>query len=172
MKMNERALALISYGLYVVSTKVGDKLNGQIADAVCQVASEPKLLAVSSNKKNLTHNMIKESKLFAVAILEKDTPLTYIGRFGFRSGRDVEKFEGINYYLYGSAGLPIPTDYALAFIECEVVQEIDVGSHTLFIGRILNADILKEGEPLTYAYYQQVKKWKVPETAPTYHKIP
>jgi len=169
--LNERALSLISYGLYVVSTIVGDKRNGQIADAVCQVASEPKLLAVSSNKKNLTHDMIKESGLLAVAILERDTPLTYIGRFGFRSGRDFEKFEGIN-FISGSTGLPIPTDYILAFIECEVVNTVDVGSHMLFIGKILNADVLKEGEPLTYAYYQEVRKWKVPETAPTYHKIP
>jgi len=168
-EMNEKALTLISYGLYVIGAKLGEKLNGQIADAVCQVASEPQLLALSSNKKNLTHDMIKESGKFSVVILEKETPLTYIGRFGFRSGREVEKFEGINYFLT-ERELPIPTDYALAYIECEVVQVVDVGSHTLFIGKIVNADILKEGEPLTYAYYQQVKKWKVSEASPTYHK--
>lgn len=167
--MNEKALTLISYGLYVISAKVGEKLNGQIADALCQVASEPQLLALSSNKKNLTHDMIKESKKFSVAILEKDTPLTYIGRFGFRSGRETEKFEGIN-YIFGENGLPIPTDYALAYIECEVTKEVDVGSHTLFIAKILSAEVLKEGEPMTYAYYREVKNWKVPETAPTYHK--
>jgi len=167
--MNEQALSLITYGLYVVSTALGEKRNGQIADAVCQVASEPKLLSLSSSKKNLTHDMIRESKLFSVAILERDTPLNYIGRFGFRSGRDFDKFEGIN-YLSGTTGLAIPTDHTLAFIECKVVQEVDVGSHTLFIGEIVYADVLKEGEPLTYAYYQQVKKWKVPETAPTFHK--
>lgn len=169
--MNERALSLISYGLYVISTAVGEKKNGQIADALCQIASEPKLLILSSNKKNLTHDMIKKSRLFSVAILERDTPLTYIGRFGFRSGRDFEKFQGIN-YITGKLGLPIPTDYVLGFIECKVLKAINAGSHTLFIGEILYADVLKEGEPLTYAYYQQVKKWKVPETAPTYHKIP
>jgi ferric-chelate reductase [NAD(P)H] len=90
-----------------------------------------------------------------------------IGRFGFRSGRDIDKFESIRYRT-GTTGAPVVLDYAIAYIEVAVTQEVDAGTHILFIGEVVDADILGEGEPMTYAYYHQVKGGKTPDKATVY----
>ena len=165
--MNTKALYKLGYGLYVVSSVKGNKINGQIANTVFQIASEPPTIAVSINKSNLTHDFIRESKVLAVSVLSQDTPLSFIGRFGFKSGRDIDKFEGIN-YRKGETQAPVLTDNTLAYLEARVTQEVDVGSHTIFIGKLVGADVLREGEPMTYAYYHQVKRGSTPKTAPSY----
>ncbi len=165
--MNFKALHKLGYGLYVVSSRKSDRLNGQIANTVFQVTSEPPTIAVSINKNNLTHEFIKESKALAVSILSQGTPLSFIGRFGFKSGRDIDKFEGINYKI-GETQAPVVIDNALAYLEARIAQEVDVGTHTIFIGELIGADVMKEGEPMTYAYYHQVKRGTTPKTAPSY----
>jgi rubredoxin/flavin reductase (DIM6/NTAB) family NADH-FMN oxidoreductase RutF len=165
--MNTKALYTISYGLYIVSSRKGEKLNGQIANTVIQVCSEPVKVSVTLNKGNLTHDYIREIKMFTVSVLAKETPLSFIGTFGFKSGRDIDKFNGVNYRL-SSSKLPIVMDNALAYIEVKVLYEADLGTHTMFIGEVTDADIIKEGEPLTYAYYQQVKRGTTPKSAPSY----
>ncbi len=165
--MNVKALYKLGYGLYVVSSKKGDRLNGQIANTVFQITSEPPTIAVSINKNNLTHEFIKESKVLAVSVLSQDAPLSFIGHFGFKSGRDIDKLEGINYKT-GETQAPVVTDNTLAYLEVRVTQEVDVGTHTIFIGELVGADVLREGEPMTYAYYHQVKRGTTPKTAPSY----
>ena len=165
--MNLKALYKLGYGLYVVSSRKGDRLNGQITNTVFQITSEPPTIAVSINKNNLTHQFIKESKVLAVSVLSQDTPLSFIGHFGFKSGRDIDKFEGINYKT-GETQAPVVTDNTLAYLEARVIREVDVGSHTIFVGEIVGADVIKEGEPMTYAYYHQVKRGTTPKTAPSY----
>ena len=93
--MNPKALHAISYGLYVVAAHKGDKINGQIANTVFQITSKPPTLGVSINKENYTHEFIKESRSFTVNVLDKETGMVFIGRFGFKCGRDIEKFDGI-----------------------------------------------------------------------------
>ena len=165
--MNLKALYNLGYGLYVVCSRKGDKFNGQIANTVIQVTSEPPAVAVCINKTNLTHEFIEESRVFTASVLSQDTPLSFIGNFGFKSGRDTDKLEGIN-YITGETQAPIVTDNSLAYLEVRVTQEVDVGTHTIFIGELVGADILKEGEPMTYAYYHQVKRGTTPRTAPSY----
>ena len=165
--MNLKALYNLGYGLYVVCSRKGDKFNGQIANTVIQVTSEPPAVAVCINKTNLTHEFIEESRVFTASILSQDTPLSFIGNFGFKSGRDTDKLEGIN-YITGETQAPIVTDNSLAYLEVRVTQEVDVGTHTIFIGELVGADVLKEGEPMTYAYYHQVKRGTTPRTAPSY----
>jgi flavin reductase (DIM6/NTAB) family NADH-FMN oxidoreductase RutF/rubredoxin len=166
--VNPKALHKISYGLYVVTSKRGDKTNGQIANTVMQTTSEPPMIAVCLNKQNLTHEFVKESGVVAVSVLSQDTPMQYIGRFGFKSGRDIDKFEGVN-YRSGATGAPIVLDYAVAFLEAEIKGSLSAGTHTLFVGEVVEAEILDDNaEPMTYAYYHQVKRGKSPKTAPTY----
>ena len=165
--MNVKALYKLGYGLYVVSSRKGDRLNGQIANTVFQITSEPPIIAVSINKNNLTHEFIKESKVLTASILSQDTPLSFIGHFGFKSGREIDKFDGINYKI-GETRAPVVTDNTLAYLEAKVTQELDVGTHTIFIGKLVGADVIKEGEPMTYAYYHQVKRGTTPKTAPSY----
>jgi flavin reductase (DIM6/NTAB) family NADH-FMN oxidoreductase RutF/rubredoxin len=165
--MNPKALYGCSYGLYVIGSRKGDRTNGQIANTVFQITSQPPTIAVSINKQNLTHEFITESKVFTASILSRDTPLSFIGHFGFKSGRDVDKLKDINYRL-GETNAPIVLDHTIAYLEARVISQLDVGTHTIFIGELVGADILKEGEPMTYAYYQQVKKGTTPKTAPSY----
>jgi len=166
-EMNLKALYKLGYGLYVVSSIKGKRLNGQIANTVFQITSEPPTIAVSINKNNLTHEFIKESKVLAVSVLSQDTPLSFIGHFGFKSGRDIDKLSGINYKI-GETGAPVVTDNTLAYLEARVDKEVDVGTHTIFIGKLVGAEVIKEGEPMTYAYYHQVKRGTTPKTAPSY----
>lgn len=165
--MNLEALHKLGYGMYVIGSHKGDKLNGQIANTVFQITSEPPTVAVSINKSNLTHEYIKASKVFAAAVLCQATPLPYIGSFGFRSGRDVDKLKGVNYRI-GQTGSPIFLDHATAYLEAEVIQDVDVGTHTIFIGRIVAAEVLTEDPCMTYEYYHQVKRGTTPKTAPSY----
>ncbi len=165
--MNLKALYLISYGLYVIGSRKGDRLNGQTANTVIQVSSQPPTISVCINKENLTHEFIRDSGVFTVSVLSQDTPLSLIGRFGFKSGRDIDKFDGVNYRV-GETQSPIVLDHTLAYMEAKVTQEIDAGTHTIFIGKLVGADVMKEGEPMTYAYYHQVKRGTTPKTAPSY----
>lgn len=165
--MNTKALQQISYGLYIIGSRKGDRINGQIANTVIQTSSEPPTISVCINKGNLTHEFIKDSRVFTVSIISKDAPLSLIGQFGFKSGRDINKFEGVNYKT-GETKAPIVLDHTLAYLEVRVTKELDVETHTDFVGELVGAEILKEGEPMTYAYYHQVKRGTTPKTAPSY----
>ena len=157
----------LSYGLYIVTSKDGDRLNGQIVNTVIQVTSEPPRVAVIINKKNLTHEFITKSRIFAVSVLEEATPLTFIGPFGFRSGRDIDKFSKIP-FKEGVTGCPLVTDHTLSVVEAKVFDQIDLGTHTIFVGDVVNSEVIKDGRPLTYQYYHENLKGKSPPNAPTY----
>ena len=165
--MNTKALFKLSYGLYLVTSRKGERLNGQIANTVFQVTSEPPTLAVSINKKNLTWEYIKDSGVFAVSVLCQETPLSFIGQFGFKSGRDIDKFEGIHHRI-GKTKAPIVIDNATAVFEAKVIKELDVGTHTIFVGEIVDAEVLNEKTCMTYDYYHVVKRGTTPKTAPSY----
>jgi len=167
--MNPQALFKVSYGVYIVSSSLHGKLNGQIANTVFQTASEPQIITICINKQNLTHEYIKESGKFSVSILAKETPMKFIGKFGFKSGRDIDKFSDTQYKL-GSTGSPIVLENAVGYLEAEVVSSADSVTHTLFIGKIIEAEITSDAEPMTYAYYHQVKQGLSPKSAPTYIK--
>jgi flavin reductase (DIM6/NTAB) family NADH-FMN oxidoreductase RutF len=145
----------------------GEKKNGQIANALLQVTAEPSTIAVSINKQNLTHEYIEKSNVFTVSILSKDTPMPFIGTFGFKSGRTIDKFQNIKYKL-GTTKAPIIIDHTLGYLEAQVINKIDVGTHTIFIGKVQNAELLHDIPVMTYEYYHEVKGGISPKTAPTY----
>ena len=165
--MDLKALHQITYGLYVITSAKGGKFSGQIANTVLQVTSEPPTIAVCINKQNLTHEFIHDSHVFVASILSQETPLSFIGAFGFKSGRDVDKFAQVNYRL-SETGAPILLDHALAYLGAKVINEVDVGTHTIFIGELVEAEQVKQGQPMTYAYYHEVKRGTTPKTAPVY----
>jgi ferric-chelate reductase [NAD(P)H] len=167
--MNAKTFQKISYGLYVVASRKGTSLNGQIANTVFQIASDPPIFAVSINKKNLTHEYIQSSQVFSVSIISTETPLEFIGRFGFRTGREINKFENLN-YRFGLTSAPIVLENSIGYVECKVEKEIDVITHTLFLGNVIDAEIIGEGEPMTYDYYHRIKGGKTGERSPTYIK--
>jgi len=163
-----QALFAISYGLYVLTSRNKDgKLNGQITNAVFQVTDEPPRLAVSINRKELTHEYICDSGVFALNVLDTTAPLPFIGLFGFKTGREADKLAEVNYQL-GSTGCPLVTDHTYAYIEAKVCDRVEVETHTVFIAEVVSARIDRVGEPMTYDYYQNNLKGKTPETAPTH----
>jgi len=157
----------LSYGLYIVASMDEGRLNGQVVNTVIQVTSEPPRVAVIINKKNLTHEFILNSKVFSASVLEESTPMIFLGPFGFRSGRDVDKLSKVD-FKEGITGCPLISEHALSVLEAEVIDQIDLGTHTVFIGNVVSSEILKKGSPLTYQYYHQVLKGKSPPNAPTY----
>ena len=166
--INFEALFKISYGLYIVSS--GDKKsgNGFISNTVFQVTAEPVKFAACCSKKNYTTEFISKSGAFAVSVLHKDTSPETFGRFGYKSGKDIDKLEGMK-VIYGETGVPIILNECIAYIECRVVQTVDVGTHLIFIGELVQSEITDDSkEPITYQYYRKVKKGVAPKNAPTY----
>ncbi len=167
--MNKKALWKISYGLYIVSSKKDSKVNGQIANTVFQLTAEPPTIAVCINKQNLTHDYIQESRVFAVSILSIQATMKFIGLFGFKCGRDIEKFQDVEYKI-GKTGAPIVLDNTIGYLECEVTGSMDASTHTLFAGKLVDAEIINDKNPMTYEYYHKVLRGKAPKTATTYIK--
>ena len=161
--MNKNVLRKLSYGVYVVSTKNGDKPTGCIANSAMQVTHDT--IAVSINHDNFTNQCIKNTKKFGISILSVDVNDMVIPVFGFQSGRDVNKFE--NFETEEVYGLKVLKDSA-GYIVCDVINQMETETHTIFLGKIADGDILKDEIPMTYAYYHQVKKGTSPKAAPTF----
>jgi flavin reductase (DIM6/NTAB) family NADH-FMN oxidoreductase RutF/rubredoxin len=166
--LNIEALYRISYGLYIVCSGDKNRGNGFISNTVFQVTSEPASFAACCNKNNFTADFIQKYGAFSVSILDKNASPEIIGTLGYKTGKDTDKLKGKN-VKYGDTGVPVVLDESIAFFECKVVQTIDVGTHLLFIGELINAEIIDDTkEPLTYLYYRQVRKGIAPKNAPTY----
>lgn len=170
MTDQKKALWDISYGVYIITSMDGDKKNGQIVTTAFQVTSDPPRVAVCISKETLTHEYISNSKKMGICVLEQETPMTFIGTWGFKSGRDIDKFMNTNYKIGKATGVPLVLDHVLSVMELNIQSQQDVGTHTLFIGELVSSEVIKEGTKLTYEYYQKEKKGKSPKTAPTYHK--
>jgi len=168
-ELDFRVFRDLSYGLYIVTSKDGEKINGQIVNTVTPVTSDPPRVAVIINKKNLTHEFIIRSKVFAAMVLDENVSMGFLGPFGFRSGRDVDKFEKASFKI-GNTGSPIVTEKTLSMIEAEVIDKIDLGTHTIFVGDVVNSEVLNHGTPLTYKYYHENLKGKTPPNAPSFNK--
>jgi len=157
----------LSYGLYIVTSKDGEKINGQLVNTVIQVTSDPPRVAVIINKKNLTHEFIVKSRVFAAMVIDEAVTMTFLGLFGFRSGRDVNKFEKA-VFKRGITGCPLVTESTLSAIEAKVINDIDLGTHTIFIADVVNSEVLGTGTPLTYKFYHENLKGKTPPNAPSF----
>jgi flavin reductase (DIM6/NTAB) family NADH-FMN oxidoreductase RutF/rubredoxin len=166
--MNFETFFNVTYGLYIVSSRDSERLNAHISNTVFQVTATPPQIAICSNKDNLTTDFIIKSKVFSVSIIQQDVDLIFIGKFGFKSGKTVNKFENTNYKT-GISGAPIVLDNSIGYIDCKVNNLLDVGSHFMIIGDVVDADIIQAGiPPLTYDYYRNVIKGVSPKNAPTY----
>ena len=166
--MNIEAFFKITYGLYIVCSKDGNNYNGHISNTVFQVTADPPKFVVASHKNNMTTSYIEKSGLFSVSVLQQEVDLDFLGPWGFKSGKNVDKFKGTNFKL-GRTGVPVVLEKTVAYLECEVVDKIDTGTHILFIGLVVDAEILgQQAKPLTYNYYREVVKGLSPENSPTY----
>lgn len=165
--MKYKAFHKLSYGLYVIATELNGGKYGYIGNTAFQVTSEPSKIAISSHKENFTTDKILESKIFSISVLKKEVNTSLIGEFGFMSGSDIDKFKNVE-SITSVTGAPIVVDSSVAWFDCKVVNTVDVGSHILIIGEVVNSDVISGEEPLTYDYYREKYKMLAPKNAPTY----
>ena len=163
--INKNAFRNLSYGVYVASTLDGERPTGCVANSAMQITSEPATIAVSINHDNYTNACIEKTGKFAISILTEQSDPGLIGTFGFQSGKDVNKFDGVEAVV--KEGISVVAD-ACSYLVCKVIDKMETATHTVFLGEVIAADVLKEEEPMTYAYYHKVVKGKSPKNAPTY----
>lgn len=121
--MDLKPLEKVQYGVYIITSAYGENMSGQLANAVMQVTAEPVEFAVCISKRNFTYGLIDRSGKFAITALSREAPFEFMGKFGFKSGRDVNKFENVSYSL-SQDGIPLITQYATAVYEFEVINKI------------------------------------------------
>lgn len=159
----------MSYGLFVLGVAAPDgKLTGCTVNTAFQITNTPATLALSVNHQNYTNEIIKATGRVAVSILNQDVDISVIGSFGFRSGRDCDKFAEVPHQVV--SGLPVLTEGSCGYLLCKVVGSMEASTHTVFLVEVEDAVRTGEGKvpPMTYAYYHQVKNGTEPKTAPTY----
>lgn len=161
-KNDMTALFKIGYGLYVITSNDGDRDNGMICNTVSQVANSPDRIAVTINKQNYTHHVVKQTGVMNVNCLSVDAPFSVFENFGFRSGRNVDKFEGEE-VLRSDNNLVFLSKYINAFMSLKVEQYVDLDSHGMFICQVTEARVLSDRDTMTYTYYQNNVKPK-PDT--------
>lgn len=166
--MNIEAFFSLSYGLYIVSAHAKGRKNGYVANTAFQVTATPPQLAISCNKDNFSAGIIQESGFFSLSVLEKNASKEIINLFGYKSGKSEQKFNKIKHFDT-SNGTPVVTEDCVAWFECKVVKTLDVGTHILFVGEVLDGNLMdEEKEPITYAHYRKERHGLSPKNAPTY----
>lgn len=165
--MNTKAFFKLTYGLYLVSSCHDSKQSGCVVNTLSQVTSKPAKLSVTISKDNFTEKVIEKSGCFAATALTQNADMNLIGEFGFKSSETVDKFDKFNTKI-DENGIKYVIDYAAARYSCKVIKSLDLGSHVMFIGEVLDAEVLNEDEVMTYSYYHQVKKGATPKNAPSY----
>lgn len=163
--MNKSAFFNLSYGVYIISTWDDGRPTGCVANSAMQITSEPATIAISINHDNYTNHCIEENGRFAISILTEETDPKIIGTFGYQSGKTVDKFADVDYEVKGM--LPVIKD-SCSYITCEVINKMETESHTVFLGKVVDCDVIGDGKPMTYSYYHNVIKGKSPKNAPTY----
>ena len=167
--MDNKALFNLQYGVFILGTQSNGKINACVTNTCMQVANDPVRIAISVINTNLTCRMIKESGVFTLSVLDKKTNFETIKRFGYQSGKNVDKFEGFTDYSMDQNGCPYLSSQICALFSAKVVAAQDLGTHTLFTAEVTDAKITSREEPITYAYYQGFIKPK--PAAPTSGKI-
>ncbi len=152
--MDKAAMYKLTYGLFVLTAKEGEKDNGCIINTAMQVTTSPNRIIIVVNKQNYTHDMIMRTKTFNVSCLSENASFEVFKHFGFQSGKDVDKMEGKS-YLRAENGIVYVEDMANAYISGKVVSETDLGTHTMFLADVTDAKVLNDAESVSYSYYQK-----------------
>ncbi len=163
--MNTSVLRNLSYGVYVISTLDGTRPTGCTANSLMQITSSPATVALSINHNNYTNECIEKTGKFAVSILSTSSNPQIIGKFGFFSGKDTNKFDDVAYEI--KSEMPIVSD-CCGYLVFKVIDKMETSTHTVFLGEMIDGDVKNEDIPMTYSYYHKVIKGTSPKNAPTY----
>ena len=164
--MNTKIFRNMSYGVYIVGTMDGDRPTGCVANSVMQITSSPATIAASINHDNYTNECIEKAGVFSFSILSEASPAELIGKFGFQSGKEINKFDGVDFELV--SGAPV-LKQTCGYVVCKVVDKMETSTHTVFLGEVIAAEVYDTSVPeMTYSYYHKVVKGKSPKNAQTY----
>ena len=161
--MDNKAMFNLSYGLFILTAKDGEKDNGCIVNTVGQVTSQPNRISLTVNKANYTHDMILKTKEFNVSVLAENSKFETYRHWGFQSGRNTDKLESIS-FKRSANGLVYIADETNAFLSAKVVSTLDLGTHTLFIADVTDGEVLSQVPSATYSFYQNNIKPKPAST--------
>ena len=165
--MDPKAMYKLSYGLFVLTAKEGEKDNGCIINTAIQVASSPNQISICVNKDNYTHDMIMRTDELTVSVISQKANFDLFKHFGFQTGREVNKFADYTACARGENGIYYVTEGTNAYISVKVEKKVDLGSHTMFIGTITDMEVLSEDSSATYEYYLNNIKPKPQEVGKT-----
>lgn len=164
--MNTNIFRSMSYGVYIVSTMDGTRPTGCTANSIMQITSSPATIAISINHDNYTNGCIEKYGKFAFSILAEDSDAGLIGNFGFHSGKDIDKFQSVDYEM--AEDVPVVKN-TCGYVVCKVIDKMETATHTVFLGEVIAGDVYDPAaQAMTYAYYHKVVKGKSPKNAPTY----
>lgn len=152
--MDKKAMYSLTYGLYVITTKSGDKMNGCIINTAMQQTSEPNCISVTLNKTDYTEEMLEKVSTFNISTISEKADFELFKHFGFQSGRDVDKFENYSDYKLAENGIPYITKGTSAYLSGEIIARHDLGTHVLFLANVTDGEVLSSDAAATYAYYQ------------------
>ena len=168
--MEKEAFFDMSYGLYIITSKFKDEFAGCIVNTVVQATSEDKpKLVVIVNKENTTNEVMKKSKKVNISTLSNKADMLLIGKFGFRNSKEFDKLKDTEYIL-GTNNIPIVTEKVVSYVEANIIEEMDTGTHTVFFLEAINSKKISCEEPLTYKYYHEVIKGKTPPKASSFSR--
>ena len=164
--MNPKALYNLTYGVYVLSARDGEKDNACIINTAVQVANNPTRISIAAIKDNLTHDMIANTGKFNLCPITTEAEFSLFQHFGMQSGRTVDKFADFSHVTRSTNGIYYLTKWVNAFLSLEVVESHDLGSHTLFIGEVVDGEVLSDAPSCSYGYYQTTIKANAAKPAP------
>lgn len=151
--MDNNAMFKLSYGLFVLTANENGKDNGCIINTAMQVTAEPNKMCICINKENYTHDMVLRTGKFNVSVISQKADISLFERFGFNSGRDKDKFGNFDKFKRSENGILYVTEGINAYISVETEDTVDLGTHTMFIGKVTEAEIVDDAPSATYEYY-------------------
>lgn len=166
--MDITALFQLSYGIYYITSHEGERHAGCVVNTVFQLTADPVTIGVSVAKENQTYDFIENTGTIGVTIIGESADSKMLGKFGYRSGRDIDKFADTRFHL-GVNGDALIDEAAVAQMDCTVVNKLDMGTHVLYVAKVDEAENCEHTDsPMTYRYYREVKKGQSSKFAPTY----
>ena len=160
--VNLAVMFKLSYGLYILTTKEGDKDSGCVINTAIQVTEKPLRVSIAVNKANFTHDVIVKTEEFNISILTESTPFRIFEQFGFHSGHDTDKFASCEYNDRKANGIRYLPKYTNGVISAKVISSVDCGTHSLFVADVTEAMVLSNEPSVTYQYYFDYIKPKPP----------
>lgn len=165
--LDTKAFRSLNYGVYVIGSQSGSQKAGCVVNTLVQVTSRPPRVTVAVNKDNVTSEVVRAAGAFSAVVLAESAPMEMIGTFGFRTSADTDKFDEWPSAV-DAQGMPYPTDHAVARFSAKVVDEVDLGSHVLFVADVVESEVLSDAPAMSYAYYHAVKGGKTPPKASSF----